>query len=218
MLLLLGPLWDNESVMHPLLVRHPIITDQITRRELAVIIRECEAVLKAGTPGDIVELGCYEGTTALFLQRLLKAAQGNRRLHVYDSFAGLPPKTASDASPAGEQFTAGKLYASKSSIIKHFKHAGLPLPTIHKGWFEELQPADMPAHISFAFLDGDFYTSIAASLRLVWPRLSPGAVVIVDDYHTEALPGVRRAVEEWSRQANFAVRNEASLAILSPRL
>ena len=189
------------------------MSDQVDRAELAVIIRELQKALAAGVDGDVVELGCYVGTTSLFLQRLL--AGTGKTLHVYDSFAGLPPKVAQDASPAGEQFKQGELLATKAQLIKHFKQAGLPLPVIHKAWFEQLTVGDTPEKISFAFLDGDFYTSILASLRVVWPKLTPGAVVVVDDYHTEALPGVARALKEWSRDHSFTVRTEASLAIIT---
>jgi O-methyltransferase len=191
------------------------VSDQIDRQELLVILRECESVLAKGVAGDLVEFGCYVGTTSLFLQRSL-ASSPEKSLHVYDSFAGLPHKTAADASPAGEQFKAGELIATKSQLIKHFKHAGLPLPVIHKGWFEELKPQDVPEKISFAFLDGDFYSSIMASLKLIWPRLQPGAIVVVDDYQTEALPGVRQALNEWSQHHSFKLRVEASLAIVIP--
>lgn len=197
-----------------LLDRYPIVSNQVTRAELAIILRELQKV--AAVPGDVVELGCYVGTTSLFLQRALKDT--TKTLHVYDSFAGLPRKTDQDASPAGEQFKQGELLASKQQLIKHFKQAGLSLPVIHKVWFEELTPHDLPNAISFAFLDGDFYTSIRASLAAIWPRLASGAVVLVDDFNTSALPGVARAVKEWSHGHTFSLQNEASLAIIRPRI
>lgn len=198
------------------ILRHPIISDQIDRQELSVIVRECQNVLMKGVNGDIAELGCYVGTTSLFLQRLILQYAPHKTLHVYDSFAGLPEKVTQDQSPAGEQFKGGELVASKSQLIKHFKHAGLPLPVIHKGWFSDLTLQDTPDTIAFAFLDGDFYESILDSLAVVWPKLAPGAVVIVDDYQTEALPGVRQALKEWSRDHSFSLKVEASLAIVTP--
>ncbi len=193
-----------------------LVSAQINERELAVIVRELSLVLDGGVDGDVVELGCYVGTTSLFLQDMLVKRAPHKQLHVYDSFEGLPPKTGQDQSVAGDQFKAGELHASKQELIKHFKHTGLRLPIIHKGWFEQLHDSDMPPKIAFAFLDGDFYTSILASLKLVWPHLQPGAVVLVDDYNTEALPGVRAALDEWSHGRSFALRSEASLAIVKP--
>lgn len=197
-----------------LLKRYPIVSDQINARELAVILRECQKVLNNRVQGDIVELGCYVGTTSLFLQRQCLEAAPNKVLHVYDSFAGLPSKTDQDLSPAGEQFVAGELFATKSQLIRNFRQTHLPLPVIHKGWFSDLTADDLPPKICFAFLDGDFYGSIMDSLKVIWPKLQPGAIVVVDDYQTEALPGVQRAIKEWSVNHSFTLRAEASLAIL----
>lgn len=194
--------------------KYPLVSDQIEYPELTVIIRELERVLQGQVRGAVVELGCYTGTTSLFLQRVLVNENKNRALHVYDSFEGLPPKVSQDQSPAGAQFKAGELHASKQVLIKHFKQAGLSLPIIHKVWFENLTADDMPKPIAFAFLDGDFYTSIAASLSVITPLLSPGATIVVDDYQSEALPGAQKAVNRWARVHNFSVRTEQSLAII----
>ena len=194
--------------------KYPLISDQIEYPELAVIIRELSQVIDSRVPGAVVELGCYTGTTSLFIQRVLQQENTGRSFHAYDSFEGLPPKVSQDLSPAGEQFKAGELTASKQQFIKHFKHAGLPMPVIHKAWFERLSTADMPEQIAFAFLDGDFYTSIQSSLAVITPLLAPGASIIVDDYQSEALPGARRATDEWAEKLGYSVRPEQSLAVI----
>ena len=199
-----------------LLKNYPIISDQVTREELGRILELFENVLKKNVEGDAVELGCYVGTTTLFLRRLLVACRSDKVLHAYDSFEGLPPKTLEDSSPAGEQFKAGELRAQRSAFVKHFKQAGLQLPVMHKAWFSDLTPSDMPEQIAFAFLDGDFYDSIKDSLKLVWPRLAEGAIVIVDDYQSEALPGAKRAVDEWLKTHPARLQVASSLAILRP--
>lgn len=191
-----------------------LVSDQIDYDELSVVMREAEKQIIGGATGAFVELGCYTGTTSLFLMRLLQATKAPNQLHVYDSFDGLPPKVPADSSPAGEQFIAGELKATKQQLIKHFKQAGLPLPAIHKGWFEQLTPSDMPSSISFAFLDGDFYTSIASSLDVVTPLLQPGAVILIDDYANEALPGAQKAADTWAKTHNKSVRAEKSLGII----
>jgi O-methyltransferase len=200
-----------------LLEKYPLISDQVNKTELAVILRELERVLAQNIPGDIVELGCYEGTTSLFLQRLLREQNATKILHVYDSFEGLPPKTGQDTSGAGEQFKAGELNASKQRLIREFKHAGLIPPVIHKGWFSNLSASDMPEKIAFAFLDGDFYSSIIDSLRVVWPHMTSGAVVAIDDYQREALPGVKRAVDDFFVGQDIKIQHQASIAIIHKR-
>ncbi len=186
-------------VTEQLLIKYQIVSDQITTDRLRVVLRSFEQVLEKNIEGDIVEFGCYIGTTSLFLRRMLDAySQSDRReLHVYDSFAGLPPKTVQDNSAAGEQFKAGELCVSKKQFLHEFHKAQLQPPTVHKAWFSELTSTAVPGKVAFVFLDGDFYSSISDSLKLVWPALAPNAIVTVDDFGREALPGVERAVREF---------------------
>ena len=198
-----------------LLRKYPLISDQVDERELAVILSELSRQLEQSKKGgSVVELGCYIGTTSLFIRRLLNHQASDMPFHVYDSFAGLPPKTAQDSSPAGEQFKTGELAVSRKTFELQFKKAGLRLPVIHKAWFSDLTPQDIPENITFAYLDGDYYDSIRDSLRLVWPKLVPGACVVVDDYANEALPGAARAVSEWLHDHPAQLRVESSLAII----
>lgn len=197
-----------------LLQRYPIVSDQVDARELATLLRELDRALVHHPSGAIVELGCYVGTTSLFIRRVLDSADGDYEFHVYDSFAGLPPKTSKDQSVAGDQFVEGELHASRKQFMMHFKKAGLLPPTIHKAWFSGLTLNDMPDQIVFAFLDGDYYESIRDSLALVAPKLSAGAVVVVDDYANEALPGAAKATDEWLRLHGKTARVQASLAII----
>lgn len=224
---------------------HKLISDQIDSIELTVIVRELRRVLEALVEGDAVEFGCFVGTTSLFLQRSLetfprtilgkpneeiaspkpfqglslenleKPEEQTKLLWLYDSFEGLPEKSKQDSSPAGLQFKTGELSASKKQLILNFKKAGLRLPKIKKAWFSELSPDDLPDKICFAFLDGDYYESIKDSLKLIWPKLSKGSVVIVDDYTNEALPGAATAVREWLVAHKASLKVESSLAILS---
>ena len=198
-----------------LLQSYPIISDQVDRQELEVLLSALEQQLQRQVTGSVVEFGCYIGTTSLFIRRMLNAYSYSGQFHVYDSFAGLPAKSSQDSSPAGEQFTAGALAVSKKDFSLQFKKASLQLPTIHKCWFEQLGRSDVPADIMFAFLDGDYYSSIRDSLRLITPNLASNATIIVDDYSSEALPGVARATDEWLKALPRArCRVEASLAII----
>lgn len=192
--------------------KHPIISNQIDETDLKVIIRELRRVLKTGVQGDVVEFGCYEGTTSLFLSREL--VDTSKELYLYDSFKGLPEKTTEDMSIAGEQFKAGELRTSFNTLRYNFKKAGLDLPVVVQGWFDEISDDDIPSQIAFAFLDGDFYSSIMVSLECVWGKLTPGATVVVDDYKRDALPGVTRALSDWQKSHDCIVLHEASLAII----
>lgn len=196
---------------------YQIVSDQVGEGELTVVWRELEKVLDARVPGDIVEFGCYIGTTSLFIRRLLdeQGQSGERAFHAYDSFAGLPEKGREDSSPAGLDFKAGELAVSKKELLREFKAAHLHPPIVHKGWFSQLSEKDVPEQIAFALLDGDFYDSILSSLKLVWPRLAKGGVVLIDDYGREALPGVKRAVHGFFNRQLPHLRLEHDIALLT---
>lgn len=195
-----------------LLKKYPIISDQVDRAELRTVLDQLERTL--GVEGAVVELGCYIGTTSLFIRRLLDGYKDSREFHVYDSFEGLPEKASQDSSPAGEQFKAGELSVSKKQFMQEFTKAHLQLPVIHKGWFNQLKEEDIPASIVFAFLDGDYYESIKDSLRLIEGKLTPGSTIVIDDYANEALPGAARATDEWCQKKNLSLQVVHSLAII----
>lgn len=198
---------------------HATETPQVTDKETGVLLGLTREVLAGGVSGDIVEMGCYRGDTSLLLQRVLEKEfpGATTRLWLYDSFSGLPARTAEDASVAGDRFSEGELFVTKKEVVLRFKKAGLRVPRIRKGFFEELSDTDLPGAIAFAFLDGDLYQSIATSLKLVWPRLSEGAIVAVHDYNNPQLPGAARAVDEWlSVHPGVKLERRESLAILKP--
>lgn len=190
---------------------YPLISDQIRRPALEVVLNELRGTITREVPGAVCEFGCYIGTTSLFITRLL---QDSRPFHVYDSFEGLPPKSRHDSSAAGVDFKAGELSVSKKRFLQEFQRAHLKPPVIHKRWFNQLEASDVPEEIAFAFLDGDFYDSIMDSLKLVWPRLSPGGVVCFDDYDRETLPGVARAVHDYFGKMPEGIRQHHNIGIL----
>ena len=204
---------ENHTRADKLIKSYSIISDQMDKKRLKVILSQLEKVLLEKVEGSVVEFGCFAGTTSLFIRRLLDEIDSTRDFHTYDSFEGLPQKSIEDASVAGSDFKAGELKATKHDFVRNFKKAGLKLPYIHKGWFSELKPKELPEQIAFAFLDGDFYQSILDSLELVWPRMSAGGVVVVDDYMRSNLPGATRAVEEFFNSSRIKIRQLSNLAI-----
>lgn len=191
------------------------VTDQVDDIELKVILRELARVLSDKVLGDVVELGCYEGGSAVAMQKLLKEFGYEKKLWLYDSFEGLPEKTLEDFTELGKEFTVGKLKASQGELKRNFTKNGLKIPEIKKAWFFELDPEDLPEQIALAFLDGDYYESIMDSLKLVWPKMTRGGVVLVDDYNNAKLPGVRKAVDEWTNEYRLKTVQKDGLLVLS---
>ncbi len=203
------------------------MNDQVTRAETTEILRKAELAL--AVEGDFVELGCYKGFTSVLLGKLLakskprtaaEAAPNSqtpaRKLWIYDSFAGLPEKTAEDSSGAGANFQGGELLVTKREVVDRIRRNGLKNVIIKKAWFSDLTDRDLPSQIAFAFCDGDLYSSIKISLQLVLPRLTEGGIIIVHDYNNPELLGSARAVDEFLRaHPEFRLQIRHTLAILT---
>lgn len=162
--------------------------------KLKTVLSRFAILLASGPAGDCVELGCNQGATTLGLQTLLRYSRQTRELHVYDSFEGLPPPLPEDGLTP---YVAGSCATLEEVFVTRFQAFGVPLPQIHPGWFAQTLPQALPEHIAFAYLDGDFYSSILESLEAIYPRLQPGAVVLIDDFGSELLEGVERACDAF---------------------
>lgn len=151
--------------------------------------------------GDIVELGCNQGQSAVLIQKILDGCGSPKKLHLYDSFEGLPSTSAVD----GHSYQEGDLATTEDVVRRNFHQHALPPPITHKGWFSDTIPEELPETIAFAHLDGDLYESIMISLQHTYPRLAKGAVCLIDDYCDPAehpqgwnhLPGVKKACDEF---------------------
>lgn len=197
-------LTDQDNIINKLLDEHPIIPNvrneyMMSKDEVRVVLTNLKAVIDNRVEGDVVELGCNEGATSLFIKRLLIHCGNDKVFHVYDSFEGLPERTEEDKSshPISSIFEKGLVKVPTSRLLKNFADARLDHPVVHKWRFKDIPTEEIPPKIAFAFFDGDFYESILDSFRKVYPRLTPGSRVVIDDYDWEALPGVKRACDDF---------------------
>lgn len=151
-------------------------------------------VIDRNVEGDFVELGVFRGGTAKLLSLVMNWKKSNKTLHLYDSFEGLPELKDED-KPSKNFLKKGDFKVSQWHLSQTM--ASLPNYTVYPGWFSETIPNKLPDKICYAHLDGDFYSSILESLEGVYPRLSPGAICVIDDYDNGGLPGVNQAVSEF---------------------
>ena len=166
-----------------------------------------EQTLVREIPGDVVELGCNSGESTIVMRKVLDALAPHKQLHAYDSFEGLPELAETDQKD--NVYSAGHMAVGDDVLTKSFAQLGLQMPNIHKGWFEETVPSQLPEHVCFALFDGDLYESTKHILPHVYERMLPGAIGMIAIYYDEELlprkglpggyrsPGVKRAVDEF---------------------
>jgi O-methyltransferase len=163
-----------------------LLFNSLGMQEFSRVIHICHYVLETQhLSGDIVEFGCHKGDTSKLISFI-----SNKSLYVFDSFEGLPESI--------EQIPAGEMKVSIDELYNNFARDGIRTPYVKKAWFSDLKPEDIPEKISFAHLDGDLYQSTLDSLKLIYDRLVPGAVVLIDDYgHDMYWPGVKIAALDF---------------------
>ena len=163
-------------------------------------------------PGDVIELGVYLGGAGIVMAAV--AEREGRKFHGFDVFTMIPePSSENDddfSKEAYRKITTGNFggigddpyYGHEPDftgrVKANFARHGVPIDgdkrTLHKGLFEETLP-NYSSPVAFAHIDCDWYDPVKLCLEEISKRLSPGGVMILDDYHAWA--GARRATDEF---------------------
>lgn len=168
-------------------------------------LQQCiEDVIRKGIPGELIEAGVWRGGASIFMRAVLKAHGVTERcVWVADSFEGLPP-------PNPQQYPADKgdrhhlddtLKIDVEEVKSNFEKYGLLDDQVKflKGWFSETLSKAPIKHLAVIRLDGDMYESTMDAMVALYPKLSPGGYLIVDDYGY--LPACRQAISDY-RESN----------------
>jgi len=156
-------------------------------------------VVQRGTPGDLLEAGVWRGGMTIFMRAALQAyGDSTRRVWVADSFAGLPmPTDGSDSFG----WRRGDMAVSLDEVRNNFARYGVLDDRVHflKGFFSDTLPSAPIERLAVLRIDADLYDSTRDVLSALYPRVSRGGYVVIDDYSN--LVDCRRAVDEY-RDAN----------------
>jgi O-methyltransferase len=158
-----------------------------------------ETVLADSVPGDLIETGVWRGGSCILMKAVLAAnGDSTRRVWVADSFAGLPRPNA-DKYPADKGVDLWKhdrLAVSVDNVKLNFERYGLLDEQVQflVGWFSDTLAQAPISQLAVLRLDGDLYESTMDALVALYPKLSPGGFVIVDDYN---IPACQKAIDDY---------------------
>ena len=166
------------------------------------ICRTCATeVIEKRVPGDLIETGVWRGGAAILMRAVLQAyGERNRNVWVADSFQGLPrPDPERYPEDAGDTHwqQAHRLAVPLEEVKSNFRRYGLLDSQVRflVGWFRDTLPGAPIGPLAVLRLDGDMYESTSEGLLHLYPKLSVGGYVIIDDYGS--VRGCRRAVEDF---------------------
>lgn len=165
------------------------------------LCREVRRVCKFGVPGAIVECGVWRGGSAMAAALALAEMGADREIVLCDTFSGMPPPGQHDRD-LNDRSASDLLHdplvkaeCGLDEVRRNIESTGYPRVRYVAGLVENTLPAAAPAEIAILRLDTDWYESTRHCLECLWPRVSVGGALIVDDYgHWK---GARMAVDEY---------------------
>lgn len=171
------------------------------------------ARIAAGRMGSVAEVGVFRGDFA----KCINAAFPSTPLYLFDTFEGFPEcdldNKMEDSAAEARRYDA----TSVEYVLSQLPHPENAL--IRKGYFPDTA---MGIQDSFKFvnLDLDLYAPTLAGLRLFYPKMVDGGVILVHDYFSAVYPGVKKALEEFERENGYLLKlpigDKISIAILKP--
>ena len=177
----------------------------MTSPERIVAVAEaCRYIARRKIPGDVVECGVWRGGSSMAAALTLLESGDVRDLYLFDTFAGMTEPTPEDRVHSGESAASVldrseryRCVADEADVAANMATTSYPADRVHliKGDVAATIPASAPVTIAVLRLDTDFYESTRHELTHLYPRLSSGGVLIIDDYgHWQ---GARQAVDEF---------------------
>jgi hypothetical protein len=183
----------------------------MTSKERVFALRQSvQYVVNHDVPGHVVECGVWKGGSMMAVAKtLIKCDASDRMLYLFDTFEGMPQPTNADRSAKGP--AAAELYnqfdqwcySDLDEVKRNLNDTGYdPQNMVFvPGKVEDTIPQYAPDPIALLRLDTDWYESTYHELVHLYPRLSPGGVLILDDYGHWS--GAKKAVDQYFAENNL---------------
>jgi hypothetical protein len=181
------------------------------------LYKATQYIVTHNIPGDIVECGVWKGGSSMLCALTMKTmGEMQKNIYMYDTYSGMSAPTEKDISFMGvaakNKWRESELdnynkwaFAPLEEVKGNMSSTGYPPENIHfiKGKVEDTIPAIVPENISLLRLDTDWYESTYHELNHLFPRLSSGGVIIIDDYgHWK---GAQEAVDKYFQENNVKI-------------
>ena len=166
--------------------------------ELEYVEQLCGQLKEQNVEGALVEFGVFTGWWINCLFEVSQRLGLDRPVIGYDSFQGL-----SEPHPDFDEpfWKTGQYAASRETVARNVKLAERPRIKLIPGFFADSlkrRKAASVGKIAYARIDCDIYEPALDCLRYLGPRLSHGAVLVLDDWPHRLDVGEGRAFQEWA--------------------
>jgi hypothetical protein len=154
-----------------------------------------------GIPGDVAELGCWQGANLVGMSKILQYLNqnGTKKVYGFDSFEGLTNPVVEDNFD--DNFRGkykGDLNKLRAAInLYGFDSSVLLIPGLIEDTVPEFINENPETRFSLIYYDADFYAPAEIMFQYLVPRLSVGGVILLDEYGTPEWPGETKSVNEF---------------------
>lgn len=176
-------------------------------------------IIEKRIPGDLIEAGAGRGGATIFMKAALEAyGDKTRKVFVADSFEGIENLQSNvyedvDRKLIHWEKEAVRLFLKKSPVSlnvsveqvkSNFEKYGLLDERVIfvKGWFKDSLPKANIRKLSLVRVDADLYASTMDALVALYPKLSKGGYIIIDDYFI--IPFCKAAVDDYRKKNNIS--------------
>jgi hypothetical protein len=155
-------------------------------------------------PGDFAECGVHTGILSLTVAHFLDFATLDRRFWLFDTFAGIPLDHIPVAERAQVTLLNSDVYFDCYQLAER-NFSAYPNARLVRGVLPE--SLDLASIDKLAYLSMDLNNSTAemATIDRLWSKLSPGAIVVLDDYAFNGFEPQHHAWNEFARSLNLMV-------------
>ena len=146
--------------------------------------------------GDVIECGAYRGGTSLLLAILGRLNGIAKKVHMLDTFAGMPAPSEFDSARESGEFAPPEHWPTV--IRQQANTLGVDdLVEVHEGLFSESFPAlaERELVLAFCHIDANIYQGTLEACEFTLPRMSSGGVMVFDDYNGLCDLGARLAID-----------------------
>jgi O-methyltransferase len=170
---------------------------------IAQLREALETIEKENIKGDLIETGVWRGGLPIIMRAYLHSIDNkDRKVYIADSFSGLPLDVQDSKDKAANLLLEplNGLSTSRKLVEDSLNYFGLNDEQVVflEGWFKDTLPNLPDSPLAIARLDGDYYESTMDAMKHLYPKLSVGGYLIVDDYN---LPlGCKQAIDEYREE------------------
>ncbi len=161
-----------------------------------------DEIKKRNIPGEMAELGVYQGELAKEMNALLP----EKKLYLFDTFEGFDAKDIEVEHLYGSQRAKERDFSDTSIELVRSRLQYPEQAVFCQGYFpESLSQLEELPKLALVSLDPDLYAPVYHGLKTFYPKLSPGGAILIHDYNSVQFPGVKKAVEKYCEEENLFV-------------